>query len=605
MFLNIQPIIVPYLSAYDIFQYVDNVGLTISTTGSYYVLQWANDGFNFYPSGFTVNVSGSGSWQGSGFAFSTLDYLYDTLNSYLTGFNTGYFTGGNQVSGYNIFVPVPYSGFMTSNLDYSYENFNSYPTGLFTQTNLFSGNQVSGYFTTFPNFYSGTFNFAPPIKTGTSGGGGNGLPIYTVADTANPNALWSGQILDNNPGGFYLFPYLQNNTQNISVQFYTGPFYGGQAPSLPFPWTGGGPVLVGNSVLNEVYKGGFSFAGSGFVAMSGFGSGVITGDFTLNIIYNWEQNYTPNSYNSWASSPAGSISFTYYTGNNIGINSSHADTGGAYVTLNPMVAVVAGGPPPNSVNYGPNYLPSGQYINPILNATLNQDFTLVDYDMISGFSICLYYSIWSGNTWLMSPNFQNSNPNTVQRNPGLCTYTGMSSGLVVNPYVFFLGNKISGNLAGPNLPLNNLNVTGAIALTGGTFGQFYSPTAFTGAQTGCFGMQVGTIINQPMPQFTGFGFGMAQYLTLTRSGNLVTLYQSGIQFATGFASGAINTKFPLMIGKANRATGVFAASPSGLGLFHFDIWNFCQSQQTIASNLLTYIAPPQTGLILSTNFVLK
>lgn len=656
---SIQFIPVPFISAYDIFQYTDNVGLTISTTGNYYILKWANDGFNFYPSGFQINVSGSGYWQGSGFAFAPIDYLYDIFAAYPTGFTTGYLLSGTQVSGYNIFNSLPYSGFSTSNLDYMYDNFASYPTGNYNNLSvLLNADTVSGFSQFFPNNYSGIFNLISPAKSGANPSGSPLSAWYTVADSANSGYIWSGINIGINPGGAsYLFN-INNNFLPGGGYSFQGPFSaGGNSGSLnpytgstvPYPWTGGGPTTVGNVTINATY----SFAGahgtdsllnawqiepSGVVQLSGV-SGAISGDFTLNVIWNWKQfDFSPVSNSNfqqgaffYLGNPTNQngvinpgIRYEAQTGHGLGLDSAgHVPSGGAQVQVALSANVISGGPQPQGLNFGDTFVDTGHfnsnsrfeisdYFAQI--TSINQDTPLIDYDMISGFAIYLYSSIWSGNVWQTLPaGVGNIVLNTYQYAgnnygssyiPSGILYTGIASGVVVNPYVYILGNKISGNLIGPNAPTGMCIATGITSITGASFGN-YDQFANTGNLTGCFGFTTGYAVNGPMAQFSGFGFGMAQYLTVTRTGTLVSIYQSGILFATGYASGNINTSLPLKIGQFNRPTGVFNHVYSGFGLYHLELWNYCQSAQTIASNVLTYIPPPQTGLILSTNFVLK
>lgn len=620
MFFNIQNITVPFLSAIDIFQYSENIGLTVSTTGSYYILQWANNHFNGGATGFNINiVSGSGFWQGSGFAYIPLDYLYDNFASYTTGFNSGYLSSGNQVSGYSIFYPNLYSGSFTSNFDYMYDNFASYSTGLWTQGFLLNGNQVSGYTQFFPNSYKGLFNFLTTLKG-----------VYTTTDNANPNFIWSGSGINVNPGAGFTFPYLQQYASNSLSNFQggtggtsSGPYYAAGSGNVPYPWTGGGPVLVGNTAVNQITQGqSVSLISGGVVSISGFGTGNITGDFTLNIIWNWKQNTTPNSFNSWQTEAPFGANIPQYFASFTGIASGVApavgvitSSGGGFDFVYLDTQPILGGPSPSALNFGPNYQFPYSYggaspltfQNPTIN-NLNQDTALIDADMLSGFAIYLYTSMWSGITWIgpvTGQNFLNQPGNPVKNtNFGISFYTGMSSGLVINPYVYILGNKISGNLIGPAAPTGLMIATGITGFTGTLISYAPLGTGFY-KSTGCFGGVTGYTASGAVAQFSGFGFGMAQYLTLTRTGSFVSLYQSGVLFATGSGGGVMDIVKPLLIGEFNRPTGIFTGCFSGFGLYHFEMWNYCQSQQTIANNILTYIAPPQPGLISSTNFILR
>lgn len=631
MFLNIQPIIVPYILAVDINKYVDNVGLTLSTTGSYYVLQYANDPFNIYPTGFCIYVSGTGYWQGSGYAAVMFDFIYDNYASYLTGFNSGILLSGNLFSGRNIVAPLSYSGMMTSNVDYMYDNYMSYPTGLFVQQFLINGNQISGYFDYYPNLYSGLFNFLTSIKTGTA--------TYNSIDNANSNFIWSGSGINVNPGAGFAFPYLQFYAPNSksSVQGGTGgssssgPFYAATTGTLPYPWTGGGPVLVGNTAVDQINPGPnqlLKIVSGGYVSLSGFGpTGTITGDFTISIIWNWEQNLTPNSYNSWSvQNPLppynGPQYFEALTGIGTG-NGTATQIGQAFNTVYLDAQPANGGPYPSAINMGLDYQLWNTWL-PVHGLTfgtptitcLNQETSLVDWDMLSGFAIYIYTSMWSGNTWTGPVTGQIIEGGNFTYNFPQNFYTGITSGLMSNVYAFVLGNKISGSLITTNPPTGYLLATGITAVTG-AFVRYQSLSTGFYTETGWFGGVTGIVANGPMAQFTGFGFGIAQYITLTRSGTLVSIYQSGLLAATGYASGALNVTAgpkPILIGEFNRRTGVFTGCYSGFGLYHFEIWNYCQNQQTISNNLLIYTKPPQTGLttynslltgalISSTNFV--
>ena len=622
MFLNTSPIIVPFLSAIDIFQYVENLGLTVSTTGSYYILSAASNNFSgSVPiTGLLIYTSGIGNWgPGSGFAFISTNYLYDNNASYNTGFNTGYLSSGTQISGYKIFTPILNSGLMTLNLDYMYENFSSYSTGLYTQGTLPNGNQISGYFIYYPNNYLGIFSFGSAIKpTG----------FYTTTDNANPFYTWSGSGININPGAGNTFPYLQPFASNsLAPQgsgFGGGPYYAAGSGNAPWPWTGGGPVLVGNVAVNQVNGANQApplTKSGGYISMTGFGSG-ITGDFTLNIIWNWNQNTSANtSYNlTGLQSTVGNWS------GSIPVAGAVTSTGSTASFISVLPQIISGSPLPNGINMGLDYnFPYNFYSTGSRAAisfqtpyvtNINQDTALLDYDMLSGFAIYIYTSIWSGATWI-GPDPQkaygsgntnivigsNTSYNSTVNGPFLF-YTGMSSGLISNIYAFVLGNKISGSAVSTNLPTGFIFATGFTGYTGQSIASAPFGTGFYTA-TGYFGGVSGIIANGPMAQFTGFGFGIAQYITLTRTGTTVSLYQSGLLMGTGYASGIIYTKLPLTIGEFNTKTGVFTGCYSGFGLYHFELWNSGMNQQAIQNNLLTYISPPQNNLISSTNFILR
>lgn len=633
MFLNIQYIGVPVISAYDISQYVESAGLNLSTTGAYTVLFWANDNLANLPSGTIFNVSGSGFWgPGSGYSFAIQNYFYDNFGGYQTGSTTGTFLSGNQSSGYNFFSPVQYTGFMTNNQDYFYDNFGSYNTGSTIQGSyLLTGNQVSGYFTYTPTLYSGLFNFITQTRTGSSN---NSSSWYTVADSANPNYIWSGFAINVNPGaiGYLYIPSPSNNP----LPTWQGPFTAGTTGNFTsqYPWTGGGPIQVGNIAIDTTFNGAFGIQNTGIVQLSGISTGALTGDFTINIIWAFNNSYntSPNNAGAWVNNALDVLNtnpytFNVYTGNNIGLQAGVGLTGGGYFGGNsnlttspgvsPNIGIISGGPSPSNLCFGPNFESTGNYFyskgDYSHHNSVNQDTPLIDFDMLSGFAIYLYTSIWSGVTWKFPAGYGVSQQmasisSSYAKNSFMPTgfiYTGISSGLAINPYVYVLGNKISGSLVGSLAPTGLCYATGITSITGGNVNTFVVGPQ-TGYWTGWFGIQTGVVINGPMAQVSGFGFAMSQYLTVTRTGTFVSIYQSGVLYATGTASGQLQGTLPLKINQFNRQTGIFSGTAfSGFGLYHLDIYNYCQSQQTIQQNLFTYQASPQSGLIVSTNFVLK
>lgn len=215
MFVNIQNINVPFISAYDIHQYTDNVGLTITTTGAYIILPFGSDDFKSATTGTTLFVSGYGYWQGSGFSFQPLLYFYDNYEQYQTGYYSGtnYLLSGSLVNGYNINYPSFINENFSLNNIYSFDDFESYSTGIVTKF-LNSGTTISGYNTLFPNFYNNgiAFNIQIILDSGTPQTGlyWNFLGTLSKSNTANYNQYpnqydypYNSGIVGSNFGYFY------------------------------------------------------------------------------------------------------------------------------------------------------------------------------------------------------------------------------------------------------------------------------------------------------------------------------------------------------------------------------------------------------------------
>lgn len=276
---NLQYVNVPFVSAYDIFKYVDGVGLSISPTGQYLLLQSASDNWLKYTSGNISFVSGYGYWQGSGFSAKSFTYFFDDYQSYFSGnysgnslgiflqsgslvngyvvsfpinytgngklnllysfddyesYTTGAYTGtvnlnnGNVVSGYLSFI-VNYSGKESLNLLYSFDDYESYGTGWSVSPILINGNNITGYYNIFPSFYNGSSNFTSGyiLDSGTSGFSGNCHWAYNgVQHTISGGYFTTPQsiaFLTPSTGGFNFFP-TGDFTAQIKIEFtgYTG-----------------------------------------------------------------------------------------------------------------------------------------------------------------------------------------------------------------------------------------------------------------------------------------------------------------------------------------------------------------------------------------------
>lgn len=123
----------PFVSALDVFQYVDAQGLTVTVTGSYAVLRTADDSYDLYATGKNVYfVSGSGYWgPGSGFTQSNNWFIVQSYDSELTG-----------IYGYTGILPPNF-------LNYAFSGATASSTGTasFTGLKTYTGYLTSGYTT--------------------------------------------------------------------------------------------------------------------------------------------------------------------------------------------------------------------------------------------------------------------------------------------------------------------------------------------------------------------------------------------------------------------------------------------------------------------------
>lgn len=130
---------VPFISAYDVYQYVDAAGLTVTVTGTYVVLRTASDNNVNYPTGYNRYFTSGSGWfgPGSGFTSSNNWYYVMTFDQDKTG----------------IFPPTSGSGFIAPNAYFVYQTSGALPIHPFTLTFTGSGSQL--YTGVFASGYSG------------------------------------------------------------------------------------------------------------------------------------------------------------------------------------------------------------------------------------------------------------------------------------------------------------------------------------------------------------------------------------------------------------------------------------------------------------------
>lgn len=150
--LNLQFLQIPVVTAVDVGQYIETLGMSLISSGLYEIPPYADDDFARYLTGFRQYVSGSGYWQGSGYAAST------TLCSVqLFPGDTGVYmfrsiTGAVLQSGQLGFFNVVTTGTVVSMQFFWGDTMNSYPTG----------------FIPYPANTSPVFSFAPSGATAAS-----------------------------------------------------------------------------------------------------------------------------------------------------------------------------------------------------------------------------------------------------------------------------------------------------------------------------------------------------------------------------------------------------------------------------------------------------
>lgn len=106
---------VPFPEAVNTFNLSDNFLYSVSLTGFYQAIPYADDDFEKYATGIRSFFSGSGNWMGSGFSIQSPAqfnyYFYDGFENYATGTTSGFFNSGYLNSGLFLFFN-PTSGFI-------------------------------------------------------------------------------------------------------------------------------------------------------------------------------------------------------------------------------------------------------------------------------------------------------------------------------------------------------------------------------------------------------------------------------------------------------------------------------------------------------------
>lgn len=212
----------PFISAYDVFPYLDAAGLTITQTGSYVVLRTASENFTTYPTGFRTFISGSGFWgPGSGFTtpntwFILVSYEQDATGTY----------------GFSGIMPPNY-------LNYAFSGATASATGTvpFTGLKTYTGLLTSGY-TTAP--VSPLYGYS--VKAASI--------VNTVFATGNNLAYLSGS--------YALSAGCITTSSAILTSGFSGLGSGVQfmgngttvcSPMLIFTPTGGGTITLPNGTL--------------------------------------------------------------------------------------------------------------------------------------------------------------------------------------------------------------------------------------------------------------------------------------------------------------------------------------------------------------------
>jgi len=156
MFVNF--IKVPFVSAFDLFAYAENMALGIFPSGEYIEAKIAIDNFESYLTGFRRFFSGSGYWLTSGSAQNLTSCFGDNFELYPTGGISGNALNGN-------FIYQGYSteyGTRTGNLFLSFDlmsdNFGTYPTGTI-EGNAFNKNKSVDSYTSTVGSVTGNANF--------------------------------------------------------------------------------------------------------------------------------------------------------------------------------------------------------------------------------------------------------------------------------------------------------------------------------------------------------------------------------------------------------------------------------------------------------------
>ncbi len=171
---NIQFIRAPFVSAFNIFDYVEGLNLGVSISGTYNPAEYYADDFQAYSTGtrnFFSGNSGTGYlFIGSGYSFNFDKYYYDLFEYYKTGTLTG------TIISSGILVSGNFSGFAFLNADlfkndiFLVDDFDSYPTGELQSGYYLSGNLLySGYSQSTGLFAGKLYSYKNSFFDGISG----------------------------------------------------------------------------------------------------------------------------------------------------------------------------------------------------------------------------------------------------------------------------------------------------------------------------------------------------------------------------------------------------------------------------------------------------
>lgn len=288
--MSVQYIRIPFVSAYDIYPYIDAAGLSISTSGTYTLLQYATDNFVTYNTGYIYFVSGSGFWQGSGYTNLNVNLFSDTFN-YNTGFYTGigfginnFLQSGSNPSGYFALIGIT-TGYVNTNINYFSDTFENDQTGIYGFTGFIPINFIN-------------FAFSGALAAST------GYAVYTGLKT----------LTGTNVSGYASFngPTIGSTTKNITIinsQYISGNnlayLSGYFVQSIPC-----------QNTFTTVFTSGYSGYGSGlqFMGAAGTtcipglsfiptGSGITFSNGTLEVRFNRTNNYMSGLSNTFSLAP--------------------------------------------------------------------------------------------------------------------------------------------------------------------------------------------------------------------------------------------------------------------------------------------------------------
>ncbi len=132
---NVQFINIPVVAGVDIGRYLESLGLSMVSSGLYEIPPSADDNFARYLTGAITFVSGSGFWQGSGYALANSLYFVDQFSLYSSGASTGC----GLASGIIVSGSMPTAGRSVGCINQRSslfsDAFSFYPTGLYTGVN--------------------------------------------------------------------------------------------------------------------------------------------------------------------------------------------------------------------------------------------------------------------------------------------------------------------------------------------------------------------------------------------------------------------------------------------------------------------------------------